>query len=265
MFYNSSENNSEIQNKGHLFIIGGGKRPNYLMQEFIELASGLNSKIVIIPTASDFPDETISDYIHQFSLLGCKNICAANLTLKNVNDKNFIKIFDDANAVFFSGGNQNKLVHTLSNSLALNKIFDIYNRGGIIGGTSAGSAIMSKIMLTSFNEEDSNYKINIHQKFGENALSNGFGFLDFAIIDQHFNTRDRISRLQNAVNYNPELFGIGIDESTAIIVRPDNSFYVIGESSITIVKPSEEFHPSNISANENLILTSGEDFALNSL
>ena len=116
---------------------------------------------------------------------------------------------------------------------------EIYREGGVIGGTSAGAAVMSKIMLTG---EEKNVPERREGDFsyikrGTVQTAEGFGFVESAIIDQHFIIRKRENRLLSLVLQHPDLVGIGIDEATAIIVNPDHSFKVAGQSQVMVFEP----------------------------
>ncbi|MGE5432167.1 MAG: cyanophycinase [Syntrophomonadaceae bacterium] len=251
---------------GHLFIIGGGPRPSYMMERFIELAGGRQSKIVIIPVASITPVET--GFRHQYELQnsGCSDVNVINcMKREEADQKENLEMLKGADAVFFSGGDQNKLVAFLKGTRLLEEVKKVYLEGGVIGGTSAGAAIMSKVMICGdgFNDSDvSPYLFNPIER-EHVKLSEGFGFLDNAIIDQHFNTRSRKNRLINAVLEHPYLSGIGIDESTAVIVNPEGNFEVLGENNVLVfnVLPDDEASQSDSSSNIDIkILKSGDKY-----
>lgn len=91
-------------------------------------------------------------------------------------------------------------------------------RGGVVGGTSAGASAISDVMIAGGRGD--------HPLIGR-----GFGFLPQTVIDQHFLKRNRLPRLMAAVRRHPGWIGFGIDEGTAIIVRPAyGDFQVIGQS-----------------------------------
>jgi cyanophycinase len=152
----------------------------------------------------------------------------------------------------------------------LERIKTIYRERGIISGTSAGAAVMSKIMITGDEiiQPDSNDSFTTIMK-GNIATTQGFGFVTSAIIDQHFIYRKRHNRLLSLVLENPEILGIGIDESTAILVSPDLTFTVIGEYQVIVYDASESndistsdkgfFSSSNIKMH---ILKHGDKFNL---
>jgi len=224
------------QPKGHLVIIGGGPIPETIIEKFVELAGGKESKFLIIPMASSLPLESANSFAKRLRNLGCINIdfiLGDKVTIDNESNLSKLK---DVKAVFFTGGDQSRLTNTLLGSKLLERIKEIYNTNGVIGGTSAGAAVMSSIMITGeelINKDTVNVFNSITK--GNIKTAEGFGFLDNAIIDQHFLKRKRTNRLLSVVLDNPNLIGIGIDESTAIITNSGNSFEVIGESLVTVI------------------------------
>ena len=259
------------QPKGHLVIIGGGERTEKIMQKIVDLAGGIESKFIVIPNASSEPVETGKYHADEFRNLGCKNVSYLIADSLNVNDDKTIKKFDNVKCVFFSGGDQTRLTKYLLNSKLLKKIKDIYNNGGVISGTSAGAAVMSKIMITGDEllNKDSSVAYNTIMK-GNIEHVEGFGFVQNAIIDQHFIKRKRNNRLLSLVLEFPEKLGIGIDESTAAIIYPDGTLEVLGESQVLIFDAT---HSKNIHVNEDNklsasnivldVLSSGQKFDLN--
>lgn len=255
--------------KGHLLIIGGGERTTELLKRFIALAGGANAKILVVPFASEFAQEIGSVQAEAFRNLGCKADCILFEKGQSDEEENLAKL-DSVTGVFFSGGDQLHLTDMLLGTKFLEKIKEIYRQGGVVGGTSAGAAVMSKIMITgeeAINKDDELEFPCI--KKGNVVTSEGFGFIDFAIIDQHFIKRKRENRLIELV-LTHQMLGIGIDESTAIIVDGNGSFDVLGEGSVMVFEPHFNAPPrtdkqGNLSANAiNLrILLSGEHYSLN--
>lgn len=228
------------QNKGYLFVIGGGDRPEYMMKRFIDLAGGNNSKIIIIPNASSDPVETAEYQVSNFKQLGCTTVDYLLADKHSADTDSIVRKLHNAKAIFFSGGDQNRLTGDLLNSKVLDRIKQIYREGGVIGGTSAGAAIMSKIMITGdelLNSDTTNAFSLIRDKNIKTA--EGFGFIENAIIDQHFVARKRHNRLISLVLENPFLTGIGIDESTACIFNPDSTLEVLGNSLVIIYDASK--------------------------
>lgn len=225
--------------KGHLFIIGGGDRPDSLMTQFVELGGGKDAKILIVPYASGDINDTGQYQQQEFKRLGCTSVEYITIAKENIDSKQSLDKLDGVTAVFFSGGDQNRLTGMLLHTKFLEKIKDIYRNGGVIGGTSAGAAVMSKIMLTGEEKDVPERKSGDFSfiRKGTVQTAEGFGVVDNAIIDQHFIIRKRENRLISLVLQHPDLKGIGIDESTAIIVNPDHSFKVAGKSQVMVFEP----------------------------
>lgn len=237
------------QSKGHLVIIGGGERPDYVMKEIIRLAGGEDSKIIVIPNASSEPEETAIYQVNQLKELGAKNSDYIYCNKTNADDEENLMKLKDATGIFFSGGDQSRLTNDLLDTKFLEIIHQIYNNGGVISGTSAGAAVMSEVMITGnelVNKDSSNAFITIENNNIE--IIEGFGFIKEAIIDQHFIMRKRLNRLLSLVIEKSNLLGIGIDEATAIKVNPNNTFEVMGESQVIVFDP---LNSTSIDINKN--------------
>jgi cyanophycinase len=228
------------QGGGYLLIIGGGKRPAYMMERFIELAGGKEAKLVIIPNASGDPIGTAEYQQRQLENLGAENVDYIYVKNEKANEDSVIEKLSGVKGIFFSGGDQRRLPRDLLNTKLLSKIKEIYNNGGVISGTSAGAAVMSEIMITGDEilYPDAEYKFTKIEQ-GNIKTSQGFGFVARAIIDQHFIERKRHNRLISLTLEKPKLLGIGIDESTAILVYPDKKFEVVGESQVIVYDASD--------------------------
>jgi cyanophycinase len=149
---------------------------------------------------------------------------------------------------------------------------NIYNSGGVISGTSAGAAVMSEVMITGnelINKDSTDAFISIQKSNVE--VKQGFGFISSAIVDQHFIKRKRHNRLISLVIEKPGLLGIAIDEETSIVVNPDETFEVLGESQVIVLDASDADN-INTDKNGNLradnlkmyLLISGDKFDLKS-
>jgi cyanophycinase len=221
--------------QGHLVIIGGGPRPESIMKKIIALAGGTNARIVIVPMASEEPLEVARAQREQFEKLGAPSVAFINCTAAHANADSVLATLRSATGIFFSGGDQNRLKRALWGTKALEEIRGVYRRGGVIAGTSAGAAIQSKIMLTGDEaiNKDTNNPYGVVQR--RNIVTDtGFGFVETMIVDQHFVKRKRQNRLLTLVLEHPETIGVGIDESTCIIVNPDASFDVLGEATVMV-------------------------------
>jgi len=258
--------------KGHLFIIGGGSRPAYMMEKYIELAGGReNAKIIIIPFAGADVYNTGVSLVNQFKKNGCENTHFAFFNQGEADFVDNLNVLEGATGIYFCGGRQTRHTKMLLGTQFIEKIREIYVKGGVIGGTSAGAAIMSEIMLNGEELVDTdNSSSNAFSSIKKDNIgtTEGFGFLKNVIVDQHFVARKRMNRLLSLVIEN-QMPGIGIDEATALIVKPDLSFEVLGESCVMVFEPDKNFlsrtdKNGHLSADRIItrILLSGDTFKL---
>jgi len=259
---------AEDTNSGSLVIIGGALDPQNeeIYNKFIELGGGAqNIRIGIIPAASATPVSSGEGYKADFIYYGVpeENIDIIPIATKDDDSTEDIdestwsnngfsneiaESLSKYNAIFFTGGDQIRIINTLidekgEDSPALLKIREIYDNGGVLGGSSAGAAIMSDPMigggtslgaLTQGVTYEDNYGIE-----GDNRvfITKGLGFFENAITDQHFIKRGRLGRLITACFDQNIALGYGIDENTALIVQ-GNTVEVVGESGVIIVDVS---------------------------
>lgn len=213
--------------KGNLVLIGGGKRPASVMAKFIELAGGPTARILVVPTASELPD-TVEVYRKELASFGATNV--SGLDVRNRFDAQrrvLVEEVGKAGGIFFAGGDQRRIVVALGDTPVGKAIEEAYRRGAVIGGTSAGTACMSPVMMTG----EGDFKV-ISSKDVE--LSPGLGLFPGTILDQHFVARQRQNRLMAVVLEYPRFLGIGVDEATAVWLKPDGTFQVLGESSVVV-------------------------------
>lgn len=236
IFLIASSQGCIAQSKGHLVIIGGGDRTDEIMQKIVELAGGKDARIIVIPNASSYTLETGQYQSQEFKELGVASSDYLIFSKETADADSNLKKLEGATGIFFSGGDQSNLTRDMLGTKLLDKVYDIYNNGGVISGTSAGAAVMSEVMITGnelINKDSSDAFISIQKNNIE--VKQGFGFIKSAIIDQHFIKRKRHNRLISLVLENPQLLGVAIDESTSIIVYPDDTFEVLGENQVLIL------------------------------
>jgi cyanophycinase len=256
--------------EGYLFIMGGGDWPDGMVKRFVDLAAGFNTgKIVILPMASSVPVESAAEWASNFKKFGAKSVETCILTREQALKPESAKLLDGAGGVFFSGGDQSRLTGVLLDTPVHKKLLELYEQGCVIGGTSAGAAVMSEVMITG----DEVRKVEAGREFETLQARNivtarGFGFVQQAVIDQHFVTRKRHNRLISLLAEHPDLTGVAIDESTAILVKPDETFEVVGAKQVIVYDPAgAKFRilPNQNIGFTNLVmhaLTEGDQFDL---
>lgn len=219
--------------RGHLIIVGGGETPAHVQERFIALAGGPGkARIALFPMASTAFDEEAREVMADFRKLNA-DPHLINLDRKDAGLEATLKLLEGFSGYWFLGGDQNRLAATLIGTGALDVIERRYQEGAVVGGTSAGAAVMTSEMLTGKSKADGAGLPAIAR--GAIDVGKGFGFLPGAIIDQHFLKRARYNRLLSAVLDQPQLIGVGIDEETALQVRPDGRWEVLGNSYVKVI------------------------------
>lgn len=214
--------------RGHLVLNGGGDKPRIVMEKFVELAGGDGAEIVVFPTASG-EEDTGDHYRDLFrEEYGCRNVYVAEVrTRDDAADPEVAARVERAGGIFFSGGDQRRITTALRGTPVGAAVESVWRRGGVVGGTSAGTACQSPLMITGEGDFTVLRAANVE-------LTEGLGLLPGVIVDQHFVARQRQNRLISVVLEHPEMLGVGIDEATAIWVRPDLRFTVLGEGWVMV-------------------------------
>lgn len=223
--------------KGKLFIIGGGSRPDFLVDRMIKEA-GLKSgeTVAIFPHASEEQDSSFYYAKQQFEK---RNLKALDCAFKKGEKLSPSKLdsLKTAKLIYIGGGDQVRFMEIInSNPEVKNLLESAYQNGKMIAGTSAGAAVMSEVMITGNQLKYKDYENtfdNIEIKNVE--TKQGLGFIKTAVIDQHFVVRSRYNRLLSLIIENPTYKGIGIDEGTAILVK-NGSAEVVGRAQVIVFK-----------------------------
>lgn len=233
---------TEAPAKGSLFIIGGGSRPEEMISRMVDEA-GLHTGglVVILPMASEESDSAIIWSGEQFFNQGLTEVVGFNFRPGEMPSAARLDSLQNASLIYISGGSQSRFMDIVRDSPIYDAIHAAYSNGAMIAGTSAGAAVMSQKMITGDQLRHPEYRPTYPVIESDNIdLEEGLGLLTTAIIDQHFVWRSRHNRLITAILEYPELPGIGIDESTAILVR-GNTAEVIGISQVLVFR-----NPSSI-------------------
>jgi cyanophycinase len=197
-----------------LVVCGGGSLPDVVYERFRELA-GPQPRLVVIPTASR-RDPDMHEVQKLWNARGFDEVCVLHTSDRDVaSSVEFVAPLKQATAVWFGGGLQRRIADAYVGTLVEQELHAVLQRGGVVGGTSAGAAIQSRVMIASGR--------------GEPDISVGLDLLPGTIVDQHFLKRNRIPRLLSAVRAHPQRIGIGIDEGTALVLA-DGQAQVVGRS-----------------------------------
>lgn len=229
----------EGQSRGSLYIVGGGPQPEALVREFVSLAGGPGkARIVVFAMASESGRTSGEEKAQDFRALGAQ---ARNLYLSRdeAMRDSIAALLDSATGIWFGGGDQVLLTNALRGTVTEQRIHARYAAGAVIGGTSAGAAVMSRVMITGDERRPGGARPDTTLAWGtierDNVVvTDGFGLLPDVIVDQHFLRRKRYGRLLALVLERAPHLGAGIDESTALVIDPDGRWRVRGASSVVI-------------------------------
>ena len=230
--------------KGTLLIVGGNMRDPAIAAKFIELAGGPEAKFVIVPTAggNKSQDGSIRVYKEEDVVASWKKRGLKNVTMLHTHDpkvadtEEFVRNLREANAVWFDGGRQWNIVDSYANTLTLKEFHKVLERGGVIGGSSAGATIQGAYLVRGAISGSAVVMAP------EPEHQNGFAFLRRSAIDQHINARNRWDDIIPVIRKFPELLGIGLSEDTAIVVKGD-TFEVMGAWKVAVHDNTRLYQP----------------------
>lgn len=248
------------KNKGKLFIIGGGHRSDALMTQLVNL-SDLKKKdyIVVLPMSSEEPDSAYIYFKKQFEKLTPNPIVMLNFDNTTAFNKVLNDSLQNAKLIFISGGDQSRFMNVVKNTPTFTAIHHAYKNGSTIAGTSAGAAVMCEHMITGNQKLETKYTETFNNiRYDNLETTVGLGLIKNVIIDQHFLKRSRYNRLLSALVEFPTHIGIGIDESTAMIVR-NKEIEIVGESEVIVVKKPKGITKSK---KENLVSIKSLEMAI---
>ena len=213
--------------KGHLVIVGGGIMGPEIVAKFVALAGGAEGNFVVVPTAAaddEFDGTKVREELA--SLFGVKRLTILHTRDRRVaNSDGFVEPLRKANAVWFEGGRQWRLADAYLNTRTEREIKAVLERGGVVGGSSAGATFLGSYLVRGAPEVNKIMMAKGHEE--------GLALLKNVAIDQHLLRQHRENDLVPVIDLHPGLLGIGIDEATAIVVQGDR-FQVIGESKVGI-------------------------------
>ena len=207
---------------GPLVVVGGGTTSPAITARALELAGGPTAKVLIVPQASSDPNSG-PESAKMWRERGARKVTVIDLT----DPASARRSIESANLIWMPGGDQNRLMAAVAKADLAGAIRDQHRKGATVGGTSAGAAVQSGVMITG----DAPLNTVRH---GATAMADGLDLWPGVIVDQHFVRRQRFHRLLSAVLDRPNLVGVGIDEGTAAIVT-GKKFEVIGVGQVLVI------------------------------
>lgn len=215
------------QAQSHLVLVGGGQHPPEAMKAFYDWTGREEPRILVIGWASSVPEENMRIVLEDYA----KYAHRPQVELAGRDRATVLTQLEKADGVWFTGGDQTKVMDVLKDQTLLQALRKKYQEGTVFGGTSAGCAIMSLKMLTG------NADLTVIDP-AKVEIAEGLGLLpERVIVDQHFLRRQRENRLFGALLGNPGHTGIGVDEDTALLLSNGSQGRVVGRAQVMLITP----------------------------
>lgn len=245
-----AETETGVQPTGALVIIGGKLRPANapVWERIIALAGGKGARIAVFPSAA-YPEKDGKNLVRRLNAYGAQAFfvpVAVKLSGSDyqaaADDPKLADLVRSANGAFFAGGDQSRITRALrhedgSNTRVLDALWDMYRRGGVIAGSSAGAAIMSSTMFGRPRAVLATLKLGVEEG---REITDGLGFIgDDVFVDQHLLVRGRFARMLPAMLKKGYKLGLGIDEDTAMVVLPNRDVEVVGYKGALVLDLSD--------------------------
>lgn len=217
-----------------LVLMGGGDRPPGALARFAQWAGGDDARVLVIAWASSEPAESFASIREDFSPYRFARLeMAPQPPIASGERAALLRQIERATGVFFAGGDQGRIMDVLRDQPLLAALRERYGKGVVFGGTSAGTACMSSIMITG----EGDFTVIDADKVEVRA---GIGLLPGVILDQHFVKRQRQNRLFGLVLRHPGRLGLGIDEDAALLVTDNRYAEVAGRTPVMVVDGRRE-------------------------
>ncbi len=217
---------------GTLLIVGGNEDrtgPMEILQRFIDLAGGKDQPLAVLTAASEAPDDVWALYQAAFADLGATDVTHIRTMQRDQADQETTASkVARARGIFMTGGAQLRLMHILGDTATARAMYTAFEQGACVAGTSAGASALCADMLV---KGDAPHE----PETGAIELGKGLGFIDGVIVDQHFSQRHRINRLLTIIGEHPDMFGLGMDENTALVVQRGVGIEVAGEGGANVI------------------------------
>ena len=210
-----------------LLLVGGGQRPPAALKAWIDVAATAQPKVMIITWASEIQPEVEASLKKDFKNIGVNDFLSSQAITVD-NKAQFLSDLKEATHIFFSGGDQKRIMKVLQDKEIFKALKNAYwKKAKPVAGTSAGTAVQSAMMIQ-----------------GDHLpLAPGLGFLPHSVTDQHFFKRHREERLRAAMTQVPDHFiGVGVDEDGAILFSRDPQTHifsgqVLGDKNVMYIEP----------------------------
>lgn len=227
--------------QGYICAEGGGNAnkgdwSNEVFGWMVE--KGHKGLVVIIGAVPIEKDERVE----LFKKLGATSVFSLVITKENADTQETYDNISLANVVFIRGGSQSRYVEFWKGTRTEKAIHAVFDKGGVIGGTSAGCAVLGEITYDAIHGSLAPRDIIKDARHPDLTLTTGFlGLVPGVLFDTHFTERGRLPRLAVMLAHcrddlHADIIGIGLDPRTALCISPDGMAEVKGEGTASFLE-----------------------------
>ena len=224
--------------RGTLVVVGGGSMGPEIYKAFIDAAGGPDAIIIDVPNAGG-ADSVGPNTGQAWRTNGAKNVVVRFTRDRAIADTDtFTAVIRRAGGVWFEGGRQFHLVQDYGGTKTERAFMEVLERGGVVGGSSAGASIIGDFMVRGAPSND-----NMIMRYP--GYERGFGYVRNVGIDQHVVARSRLPDLADSIiTRYPDMLAISVDEGTAWVIRGDTG-RIIGRSKAFVYNGADANDPGS--------------------
>ncbi|MBC5992004.1 cyanophycinase [Pontibacter cellulosilyticus] len=202
-----------------------------ILKFFKEKLKGKNPTVAFLPTATTEPEAVAKEYVRLFNELGLSKVKVLDIRSRDdTQDEEYLKVIEQADGIYFSGGDQLRLTSILGGTKLLQLMKERFTYDNVlVAGTSAGATALSTPMIYEVMSKGGFIK-------GDVRITTGLEFLKNIAVDTHFIQRGRLVRMAQCIVTNPGCIGLGLEEDTAAYITEGKDLTVIGSGLVTIVE-----------------------------
>ncbi|MFN0207004.1 MAG: cyanophycinase [Planctomycetota bacterium] len=219
---------------GGIVAIGGGTLPDRIYKKILALSGRKEPRVLILPLATSEPEASGVKAANRFRECGATHVDWKHFKREQAEDNNILDPIRNANIIYFPGGDQKRILEIVKNTSAESAIRDVLSKGGVVGGTSAGCEVLGDLSLTGKSRLDL-------AVLGASEVEPGLGLMNGVLFDQHFLRRGRFVRLVSGTLDNEKKIGIGVDESTAVLLaNGSRNIEIVGDRQVIIIRTAAD-------------------------
>jgi cyanophycinase len=244
--------------QGSTLVVGGALRDDNaeVWGRLVQLAGGPGACVAVFTAASGSPDAAAAAIATSLARHGARAehvrvgpLIAGSDVDKDVRDPAWIAVVKGCKAVFFSGGAQARLMDLLQpagrGTPLLDAVRELWRAGGVVAGSSAGTAVMSEVAFRDAPDPLAVMKGRLREG---REWDRGFGFLPpQVVVDQHAVRRGRLARLLPLLQAQGRALGVAVEEDSAALFK-DGRIEVLGSAGVLIADLSRATRDARLPA-----------------